>query len=215
MSAARATGQRPTEIWLVLLVIAASLAALLASYALDQPMLMMAVGLAPIAGVIAWSQPFLVCALFVAFTYFRLPEAYPFLAPMKPALLLGVAALSLAASKVLLSPDREIPDTRTLRALCLLVLIATIGAAFPFSLLRGEGPNTLDALMIPVIMLLTAVCAILWSWLLSATGEGPLPLNIKIFTAYFVFISLTMTVSPIRKSLPPRIALPSAPTPLM
>lgn len=160
------------------------------AYKLDQPMLIAAAGLAPLAAYLAWSQPFIVCALFIAFSYFRLPEAYPFLVPLKPALLLGMGSTALVACKVLLSKDREAHDTRTLRALCLLSLLGTVGIAFPYGIIRGDGAGPLDALVIPVTMLLAAICALSWAKLLSSTAEVPLPINVRIYVAYFTFLTI-------------------------
>jgi hypothetical protein len=88
------------------------------AYKMDRPMLIAAAGLAPLAVVFAWSRPFVICSLCIAFSYFRLHEAYLFLEPLKPILLLGTASVALFASKVLLSPDRDARDTRLLRPTC-------------------------------------------------------------------------------------------------
>ncbi len=177
------------------LLIVAAILVFLAGIVLDQPMLALVFGFAPIGAIIAWTQPFVVCSLFIAFSYFRLHEAYPSLATLRPALLLGMGAVTLVAVKALLSPDREQIDSRVLRALCLLALVATAGIAAPFGELQSDGTATLTALVLPAVMGLASVCVLAWARLLSVTGEAPMPLNMKLFLAYFVCITLATIFS--------------------
>lgn len=183
--------------WTLPLVGALSLAIFAVAFRLDQPMLMIAAGAALLAGLFAWSQPFIICALFVALSYFRLPEAYPALEPFKLALLLGTAAVGLVVVKALMSDLRVPGSNRSLKAYCLLSMIACIGLAVPFSFLRSSGTVGLDALMIPAIMLTVAFCIVVWTMLLSATAEQPLPVNMQFFAAFMVWICITTIVSKI------------------
>lgn len=180
---------------LLLLLVGFSAIVFLAALKVDQPMLMTAGGLAIVAAIFAWSQPFIICALFIAFSYFRISEAYPFLEPMKPALLLGTAAVGLVAAKALLSPLRESARHRSLKSFCLLSLVACVGLAVPFSFLRASGTVTLDPLLIPAVMISAALCAYFWTSLLSNTGEHPLPVNVWLFTAFFILICVTTVFS--------------------
>lgn len=166
-----------------------------AAYKFDEPMLMAVPGLAILAAIFAWSQPFIICALFIAFSYFRLPEAYPALTAFKPALLLGMASVGIVGAKALLSDLRGPVDGRTLKTACLVSLAACVGLGVPFSFLRESGAVGLDALLIPAIMIIAAICAIVWTSLLSASGEHPLPVNIRLFTAFFVLICITTIFS--------------------
>lgn len=163
--------------------------------ATDMPMLVVGAGFAPLAALFAWSQPFIVCSLFIAFSYFRLPEAYPALAGAKPALLLGTASVSLVAAKALLAPARGNTDTRLLRAACLGSLMLTVGLALPVSLVRVDGASSFDPLLIPAVMSSAAFACIVWMQLLSATSKYPLPINLKLYVAFFAFLSLSMIVS--------------------
>jgi putative inorganic carbon (hco3(-)) transporter len=161
----------------------------------DNLMLIGGVALAPLAALVAWSRPFVVCSLFIAFSYFRLPEAYPFLVSLKPALLLGTAAMVLVACKALLSPLREPINDRSLKVVCMLSLLACVGFAVPYSFLRSTGSVSLDPILIPVIMVSAAIC--IWSWtrLLSATGERALPVNLQFFSAFFILICFSTILS--------------------
>lgn len=181
--------------WLLLLIVA--LAALVGgvAYKLDQPMLMAAAGLALPAALYAWARPFVICALFISFSSFRLHEAYPSLEAMKPALLLGTGAVALFGLKALFSQLRGPMEPRSLRVYCLVSLAACIGLAVPFSFLRSGGTVSLDALMIPAVMLTAAVCCGLWVLLLSAAGDRPLPANIRYFAAFFMFICISTILS--------------------
>ena len=172
-----------------------SFTAFAAALVTGRPMLMAAAGVLPLAGIIAWHQPFLISSLFITFSYFRLQEAYPFLIPMKPALFLGAAAVALVAVKALLSKDREAVDTRLLRTFCLLSLIGVVALAYPHSMIRGGAESGTDVLGIPAVMLAASFCALVWTKLLSSTAEAPLPLNLWLFTAFFVWLSITTIVS--------------------
>ena len=172
-----------------------SLMSFAAAFKTDRPFLMTAAGLLPLAGIIAWYQPFLISSLFVTFSYFRLQEAYPFLTALKPALVLGGASIALVALKVLLSRDREATDTRLLRTLCLLSLIGVVAIAYPHAIVRDGDASRTDVIAIPAVMVGAAVCALLWTKLLSSTAEAPSPVNIWLFTAYFSWLSLTTIVS--------------------
>lgn len=165
------------------------------AYKIDEPMLMAVPGLAILGAIFAWSQPFIICALFIAFSYFRLPEAYPALTAFKPALLLGMASVGIVGAKALLSDLRGPVDGRTLKIACLVSLSACVVLAVPFSLLRESGAVGLDALMIPAIMIIAATCAVVWMILLSASGPYPLPANIRLYVAFFVIICLTTILS--------------------
>lgn len=146
----------------------------------------------------AWSRPFLVCALFIAFSYFRLAEAYPFLAAAKPALALGATAMTVVVVRVLGSADREgVEDTGQLRALCLALLLLTVAVAYSFSALRPDGEFAGDVIAIPIVMVLAILCVVAWGRLLSATGIAPLPVNVRIFIAYFAVISFVSVFSAI------------------
>ncbi|MGI9424903.1 MAG: O-antigen ligase family protein [Hyphomicrobiaceae bacterium] len=160
-----------------------------------RPMLMAAAGLMPLAGIVAWNQPFLVSSLFVTFSYFRLQEAYPFVSSLKPALVLGAASIGLVALKALLSTDREVADSRLLRVFCLLSLIGVVALAYPHAVLRAGGGSGTDVVAIPAVMLGASFCALVWTKLLSSTAEAPLPINLWLFTAYFVWLSITTIVS--------------------
>ncbi len=179
----------------IVLASALSIGAFVVAVAGDNLMLVGGVALAPLAALVAWSRPFVVCSLFVAFSYFRLPEAYPFLVSLKPALLLGTAAMVLVACKALLSPLREAINARTLKVSCLLSLLACVGLAVPYSFLRSTGSVSLDPILIPLVMTCAAIC--MWSWtrLLSATGERPLPVNLRFFSAFFILICVSTITS--------------------
>lgn len=183
--------------WIIPLVAALSVAIFGVALKLDQPMLMLAAGGAILAGLFAWSQPFIICALFIAFSYFRIPEAYPSLEPLKAALLLGTAAVALVVFKALLSEPRPGSAGRYLKAYCLLAIAASVALSVPFSFLRGAGVFSLDALMIPLVMACVAFCILVWTMLLSATAEHPLPVNIKYFAAFAMWISISMIGSTI------------------
>lgn len=181
--------------WQLALVVLFALASFRVGFRFDQPMLIAASSLVPIAVLFAWSRPFVICALFIAFSYFRLPEAYPFLVGLKPALVLGMVAVTLVAVKALLSPTRGNVDARPLRVLSLLSLIGTIGVAVPLSLGRSGGVSSLDTLLIPAVMIGAALTVIVWTMLLSATANNPLPVNVRLFAAFFAFVSLDTIVS--------------------
>lgn len=181
--------------WFVLLVLPLALAVFAVAFKLDSLFLLAVPGVAILAGLFAWSQPFIICALFIAVSYFRLPEAYPALEAFKPALLLGTASVVLVGLKALLSDLQGPVQSRTLKTLCLVSLAATIGLALPFSFLRASGSVGLDPLLIPAVMVCAAICAVVWTAALSAAGEHPLPINIWYFTAFFVLICVTTIFS--------------------
>lgn len=162
---------------------------------IDEPFVMALPGFAILGALFAWSQPFIICALFIAISYFRLPEAYEWMTAFKPALLLGTASVALVGVKALLSDTRGTADPRSLKILCIVTLFATIGLGVPFSFIREGGSVGLDALLIPATMLSAALCAVFWTILLSASGEHPLPVNVRLFTAFFVLICLTTILS--------------------
>ena len=99
------TARTPFQLddWFVLLVTPFALAVFAIAFKLDSLFLLAVPGVAILAGLFAWSQPFIICALFIAVSYFRLPEAYPGLDAFKPALLLGTASVVLVGLKALLS----------------------------------------------------------------------------------------------------------------
>ena len=187
--------QSAERIWPVLLSALAAAVIFAAAYKLGQPMLMAAAGFSILIGLFAWSQPFIICALFIAFSYFRIPEAYPSLEPMKPALLLGALAVVLVGLKALLTPLPNTKNAPALKAHCLFWLAACIGTAIPFSFLRSGGTIGLDPLLIPIVMITAAISIVVWSMLLSASGKHPLPVNMQLFTAFFVVICITIVFS--------------------
>ena len=172
-----------------------SLMAFAAAFRTGGAMLMTAAGMLPIAGIVAWYQPFLICSLFVTFSYFRLQEAYPFLVPLKPALILGAASIGLVALKAMLSTDREVDDSRLLRTFCLISLIGVVAVAYPHTAIRGDGGHSIDLVAIPAVMLGASICMLLWTKFLSSTANAPLPINLWLFAAYFVWLSITTMLS--------------------
>jgi putative inorganic carbon (hco3(-)) transporter len=181
--------------WTTVLVSGLAVAIFIAAFKFEQLELMAVPGVAILAILFAWSQPFVVCALFIAFSYFRLAEAYPSLAAFKPALLLGIASVGLVVAKALLSELRSPVNSRTVKTLCLVSLAACIGLAVPYSLLRAAGSVGFDALMIPATMTCVAFCAVVWTVLLSAAGEHPLPFNMQLFSVFFILICITTIFS--------------------
>lgn len=182
----------PEQSGLPLLLVVCGMSVVLfgAAFRFEQPALIAASGLALIAVIFAWSQPFIICSLFIAFSYFRLPEAYPSLEAFKPALLLGSASLALVGMKGLLSPLRGPANSGALKAYCMVSLAICIGLAVPYSALRASGTVGYDAVMIPAIMLSAAFCAAVWTALLSNSGDHALPVNVRIFAAFFIFICI-------------------------
>lgn len=181
--------------WMIVGVSAFAIISMLLAYKIDQPMLIAVPGIAIVAGLFAWSQPFIICTLFIAVSYFRLPEAYEWLQVFKPALLLGIASVGLVAVKALLSELRGPVNSGTLKSLCLLSLGGCIVTAVPLSFLHSNGSVGLDPLLIPIAMLLAAFCAIVWTVLLSSAGEHPMPINIQLFTAFHTLICITTILS--------------------
>lgn len=181
--------------WLVASVVAVSLVIAAAGFTLDQPMLMAAAGLALPAALVAWARPFVLCALFIAFSTFRLHEAFPSLEAMKPALLLGMGAVAVFGLKALFSPLRGPMEPRSLKSYALITLALCIGLAAPYAFLRAGGTVSLDALMIPLVMVSAALCCAVWTILLSSANDRPLPRNILYFAAFFIVICITTVFS--------------------
>ena len=110
-------------------------------------------------------------------------------------MLLGATAVFLVACRGLLTPLRSALNERTIKFLCLVTLLATTGLGVPYSFVRAAGVISPDAAAIPAIMACAAVCAVLWTVLLSASGSRPLPMNIWLFTGFFVLICVTTIFS--------------------
>lgn len=172
-----------------------SLLSLGVAFRLGSPFIATAACVLPLVGIVFWYQPFLTSSLFIAFSSFRLHEAYPFLERLKPVLLLGLAAISLAVLKVLLSRDREVVDSRLLRTLCLISLLGVVGVAFTHLTIRGGGASAVDFIAIPTVTIGASISAILWTKLLSSTAMSPLPINMWLFSAYFAWLSVATVVS--------------------
>ena len=74
--------------------------ALGAYYFTGEPINAIAIAGLPLAALLCYRQPLMLCVMFVAFSFFRLHEAYPFLEPFKIPLLLGMLMFSCLALHV-------------------------------------------------------------------------------------------------------------------
>lgn len=94
------------------------------------PLVPVAVAVAPIVLVVALSRPYLICLLFIAFTYFRIHEAYPALQPLQiPMVLAALTMLTVFWNIAIVRSVKPYLSTELALFLVFFVIV-TIGVAF-------------------------------------------------------------------------------------
>ena len=107
-----------------------ALAAVVAVYLSGDPLYAVVVAGLPLAALLCYRQPLTICILFVAFSFFRLHEAYPFLQPFKIPLLLGMLMSTCLALHVYVLQSVEPFLTPELKRLTLMFGIVILGVVF-------------------------------------------------------------------------------------
>ena len=169
--------------------------AFLISFRLENPFMMAAFSAAPLLLCLTWQRPFLMCVLFVAVSYFRLHEAYPFLGPVKLAFSFGALAVGLTAVKALLSRGRndDVSSSAMLRSACIVSLALAAGLATLQSLTANlDGVSAGNVVLIPATIASSVMCAFFWLGFLNNAGPHEFPVNIRLFVAYFAVVSVTL-----------------------
>lgn len=169
--------------------------AFLISFRLENPFMMAAFSAAPLLLCLTWQRPFLMCVLFVAVSYFRLHEAYPFLGPVKLAFSFGALAVGLTAVKALLSRGRndDVSSSAMLRSACIVSLALAAGLATLQSLTANvDGVSAGNVVLIPATVASSVMCAFFWFGFLNKAGPHEFPVNIRLFVAYFAVVSVTL-----------------------
>jgi hypothetical protein len=127
--AASAPGTR----WQLAVAVALTLLVLFPQlYAYPAPMAAV-VGAAPLALVLAVRQPFAACLVFIAFSFFRLHEAYPILGELHIPLLLAIVTLTGLAWNWLIARSIEPYLSRELALFCVFFMIGTAGLVFAYN----------------------------------------------------------------------------------
>ena len=112
-----------------LALVMTSLAAVAYFYT-DDPMTTVAAGGLPLAALLCYRSPLQICILFVAFSFFRLPEAYPAIADFNIPLGLGILMLASVLLHVFLVQSIQPFWTPELKRLMLVFAIVVCGVLF-------------------------------------------------------------------------------------
>jgi putative inorganic carbon (hco3(-)) transporter len=114
----------------MLVALAMSVFAGIAYLVTDTPLNALVVGAIPLAILLCVRAPLPICVLFVAFSFFRLHEAYPLLGGLKIPLALGMLMFASLALHVFILKSIEPFMTPELKRLLILFAIVVFGVAF-------------------------------------------------------------------------------------
>jgi putative inorganic carbon (hco3(-)) transporter len=113
-----------------LVAMAMTISAAVAYLATSDPVDALAIGAVPLAILLCIRAPLPICVLFVAFSFFRLHEAYPFLGGLKIPLALGILMFASLALHVFLIQSIKPFMTPELKRLVAMFAIVVIGIVF-------------------------------------------------------------------------------------
>ena len=95
-----------------------------------KPELIVTAGLAPLLLIIVFRKPYIAAILLVAFSFFRIHEAYPFIKPLKLILLTSLLSLMMLIWHAFIARSIKPVWTRELTILLIFFLLVTIGIPF-------------------------------------------------------------------------------------